>query len=1016
MAHSDVIDRTRAIIFLGTPHRGSRVASWGWYWCQFLRPIGSNPLLPGELTYDSPDLLDLHKDFTNSVNERLEVVNFFESRKSRLFKVWFMSAEAICVKEESATYQAPRTDNIALAVDHYNLNKFQAKDDEHYKFISGTLLRLINPPASWQRGRVYSIPRRTVENFIPRDNLSSTMAALLKIRHEKADVPFALAIHGLGGIGKTQLALRYAEHYERDYNAILWIDATNQETVKSSFYRCAHALSLKVNESASDDCKLYDLPTVIAVHDWLKEQDEEDGKWLVIVDNADDFLWGIRKLLPKGSQGSLIITSRNSLAPRLVRGGCEEMQISRMSEEEARALILQQIQCERNPPPKHIIAMADELACRLDYLPLALGLAVMTIESDADKEYGLKRYLEDYNIRMDELLQSEKFYGLSDENKTVWTVWDTTIQKLEEWYPDLQLGLFLSLLARFEQPVVHDEVFRLATLEIHRYQHRVYGGTSADVELPMWLCYVLLPKENLKEWDSHFFMRAQEILVRHNLILRTEERGWPGVTMHHLVKWRAEKYNPNPLAVRWHFLVIMAACQQYYSEGQKSKFVTQLCNHLPELDDQYLKELEVHETRLDTVFGTAATIYLDVGMLAHVRELWARASEAAVKHGKENDPKIQDRMAYLSWAYRTWARWDDAIKLGKAAVTGMLELRGPTDQATLFTMHDLLARPYRECGRWKEAEDVVRGIIERRTQTMGPRHHDTLQDISELALLKMEEGMSTEAERLFDQIIKIAYEDEEWGHFLMFLERKAQMYDMRGDWETALELQTTVFNGKVAIEGGKDTDETATKDLDVEELFHLRSKFRYGLLSLKVSTLQEDKGLRTKYYRQGRDVFSKLDVEMSKTKPRHKKWYEVIGYWAFTMMLKPRINKSEQLLKGALHVLKVNHGESDPKVLNLMTCMGWALFRHERFDEAEVYYQQVYETYRDRVGCDHPATIRAKAKLATMWKYQGHEEKAQAAFIEGFETCRRTLGDDNLHTWEARRVMEDGETDPMPLL
>ena len=55
---------------------------------RILRPLGSNPSIVDELEYDSARLLDLHREFM-TIADNLRVVNFFETRKTNLLKVWF---------------------------------------------------------------------------------------------------------------------------------------------------------------------------------------------------------------------------------------------------------------------------------------------------------------------------------------------------------------------------------------------------------------------------------------------------------------------------------------------------------------------------------------------------------------------------------------------------------------------------------------------------------------------------------------------------------------------------------------------------------------------------------------------------------------------------------------------------------------------------------------------------------------------------------------------------------------
>jgi KaiC/GvpD/RAD55 family RecA-like ATPase len=55
----------------------------------------------------------------------------------------------------------------------------------------------------------------------------------------------AIAVTGLGGTGKTQLALRYVEQHKQKYDTILWIDTHDEKTIKSSFARCCNALLIE---------------------------------------------------------------------------------------------------------------------------------------------------------------------------------------------------------------------------------------------------------------------------------------------------------------------------------------------------------------------------------------------------------------------------------------------------------------------------------------------------------------------------------------------------------------------------------------------------------------------------------------------------------------------------------------------------------------------------------------------------------------------------------------------------
>jgi hypothetical protein len=303
---ASIAEHTRAALFLGTPHRGSSFSTWGGIAARALQPLGSNPSLLEEVAYDALPLLDLHEGFENAVGGKVRVVNFFEQRKTPFLKLWFVQWEEFCVREQSATYG--KVENIGLPVDHYGLNKFGSRN-ENYRMIFRKLLETINPIITQKQQRFYSVPISTVESYTERHRLSAAVDEKLGVRHQNASVPYALAIYGLGGTGKTQLALKYVEDHKDEYNPILWIDAKDEDSVRSSFERCASELQLSVDRGTRRSTKLVDAPVVVAVLRWLRDRKEINDKWLVIVDNADDFSWGIKKVLPKGNWGSVIITS-----------------------------------------------------------------------------------------------------------------------------------------------------------------------------------------------------------------------------------------------------------------------------------------------------------------------------------------------------------------------------------------------------------------------------------------------------------------------------------------------------------------------------------------------------------------------------------------------------------------------------------------------------------------------------------------------------------------------------------
>jgi hypothetical protein len=132
----------------------------------------------------------------------------------------------------------------------------------------------------------------------------------------------AVVLHGLGGIGKTQLSIAYAKRHKDDYSAIFWLNIKDEDSLKQSFAKLAKQISREhpsaIRFSNLDTNQNLD-EVVDSVKSWLSLPN--NTRWLIIYDNYDNpKLSGgtdpaavdIRNFLPESYQGSIIITTRSS--------------------------------------------------------------------------------------------------------------------------------------------------------------------------------------------------------------------------------------------------------------------------------------------------------------------------------------------------------------------------------------------------------------------------------------------------------------------------------------------------------------------------------------------------------------------------------------------------------------------------------------------------------------------------------------------------------------------------------
>ncbi|KAK3937341.1 putative kinesin light chain [Diplogelasinospora grovesii] len=723
----NIAERTKGILFLGTPHRGSSFSTWGRGVAQALLPLGSNPSLLAEL-----------EAFVAIDREDLRVFNFYEQRPTRIFRLWFLQWEKLCVREPSATYEGPRVRNVGLSVDHKGLNKFGSRDESYAILLSK--LREIVTSSACPRKHLYTVPLETVPTYTQRDRLWEELEAKLQIRHEKASVPYAAVLYGLGGAGKSQLALKYAEDKRDRYNTILWIDAASEEAVRSSFERCAVAVGLPDHRIKQQESALEDDSAVQAVLRWLRARTEADEEWLVIVDNADDFTWGLQKIMPKGARGSVLVTSQDELSHRLIPQGCEQIRVGDLSPLEGTTLLLQHLGCDPDSVSEEVRTSCSEVAQQLGYLALAIDLAGAYIGNDAVPEQALTQYLKDFKRHRDELLQMDVFRGLRPTEKTVWTVWDTTLQKIAKDHKECRPDLLLTFLAHFKGAVIQDEVFRLAALGTTTI------GDALASEIPLDL-QQFFPVDR-EEWDKFRYRQSRDVLLRYSLLKRVDGT-WPGVTMHGLVQWRARQTVQTDQMQQqwrwWYTMFIAAACHQIKEEDHQPEFRRHLMVHLPDVSVSEVwddgRDVEMHELFIRKTLGRA---YYDEGWWEEAKKLQVQVMKTSKTKLGPDHPDTLTSINNLASTYRDQGRWEEAKKLQVQVMKTSKTKLGPDHPNTLMSMNNLASTLWKQ-GRWEEAEKVQVQVMETYKAKLGADHPDTLIHMHNLAFIWKHQGRHTDA-------------------------------------------------------------------------------------------------------------------------------------------------------------------------------------------------------------------------------------------------------------------------------
>lgn len=139
--------------------------------------------------------------------------------------------------------------------------------------------------------------------FVGRDAEIEEMSATLGPRGpEQQQQRFVLG--GMGGIGKTQLAIAYAKRCGAAFTSVFWLNAASEATIKASF-RVLADLIYAVQDPAVLEGEL----SLVHTLRWLSDPKNKD--WLLIFDNYDEpDQYSMDRYYPPASHGSIIVTTR----------------------------------------------------------------------------------------------------------------------------------------------------------------------------------------------------------------------------------------------------------------------------------------------------------------------------------------------------------------------------------------------------------------------------------------------------------------------------------------------------------------------------------------------------------------------------------------------------------------------------------------------------------------------------------------------------------------------------------
>lgn len=498
------------------------------------------------------------------------------------------------------------------------------------------------------------------------------------------------ALHGLGGIGKTQLAVEYAYQHALDYNAVFWIGAESLETITASFLAIAELLKLPERQEADQQ------EIILAVQRWLMNHRE----WLLIWDNLEDVEL-LQRLLPPARQGAVLITTRSPVLGALAY----TQELTPMTSEEGAAFLLLRTKIvpmtEASKPPQLTgatpldYAVACELVQIMGGLPLALDQAGAYIEETG---CSLADYLQRYQQQRAHLLARRGTLG-GDHPHSVTTTFTLARQRLEQ-----------------EQPIAADVLRVCALLHAEDIPEEVFvvGASSLGPALAVLAA------------DPYRLDLALAALRSFALVQR--QTGTHSLSMHRLVQAVLQEDMSEQEHIEWQqrvmrmlnvlFPIVTNAAVPRDAWKQCERLLPHALTCVTAFPDR------VGDQHLVEVLLKVADYLREIGQYAQAEALYQRALTIGERILGPAHALIATISNNLATIYKQQGRYDEAEQLYQRAI----RIREPNvglNSRDFTSSLTNLAEIYKQRHKYDEAEPLFQRALELREQDFGADHIET---------------------------------------------------------------------------------------------------------------------------------------------------------------------------------------------------------------------------------------------------------------------------------------------------
>ncbi|KAG8835003.1 hypothetical protein FRC18_001188 [Serendipita sp. 400] len=718
-------------------------------------------------------------------------------------------------------------------------------------------------------------------------------------------------LSGLGGSGKTQLAIKFARDQADLFQHILFVDASSAENIEKNLLARLRTIDRSFKGSTKED----------AMYALAYPEDELTTRWLIILDNADDPAVDLLDYFPHCNHGVILITTRNNVLGNI--SPQTHLPLDVMSVDEAVDALLSCVLSSTELRTKAHREHASQIVDQLGYLPIAVTQAGCYIRTqhcfddylDRLKENRLSVF-QQYSVHKDRLPYKHGVYA----------AFDTTLRVISP-----RALKFLSILSFFHYANFPRQLFAVAASYQFEYEPFDLLERSQEFQDSVRLLQGTLCPSG--KWNEGDMDQLLEELQKYSLVTLVSVHRFVTLRFHPLLhSWAGDRLSETDRVAYRAAAARLLACGTNDKDGRLwvhlSPHVTEM---IPIFTGLHLNEQAAlasiirHDEKNDLLVQIWEHVHQEVAKVYGERHL--RTSNAALQladaYGSQGDSQKMEEMERIIVEIRK-------AECGPESLEAMDAIINLARTLTSFT------------AKYEEGETLIKETLQIRRALQGPGHLHIADALFELGKVQVTLGRLEDAEAALKEAVEMRKELLGRSHFRT-LEAMQALGECQG------------------IQNKPDAPTIHREVLELRESTYGRNH-HITLYSMSwLGRTFHDQGRYTDAERIRREEF---DCRVELFGPCNPSTLGASFWLGRAILAQSRFAEAEEVLRKNVEKRRENSSVDKKEYLIALSWLSKSIFEQGRYEEAESLRREETQGWEELYGRIHRETLSALSWVA----------------------------------------------------